>query len=33
METFTIDTIKRTYVDSKLGEVKLKDAVLDYNVL
>lgn len=29
METFTIDTIKRTYVDSKLGEVKLKDAVLD----
>lgn len=25
----TIDTIKRTFVDSKLGEVKLKDAVLD----
>ena len=28
MET-TIDTIKRTFIDSKLGEVKLKDAVLD----
>ena len=24
-----VDTIKRTYVDSKLGEIKLKDAVLD----
>lgn len=29
MEITTVDTIKRTYVDSKLGEVKLKDAVLD----
>ena len=29
MEITTIDTIERTYVDSKLGEVKLKDAVLD----
>lgn len=28
MET-TINTIKRTFIDSKLGEVKLKDAVLD----
>lgn len=29
MEIITVDTIKRTYVDSKLGEIKLKDAVLD----
>ena len=29
MEITTVDTIKRTYVDSKLGEIKLKDAVLD----
>ena len=29
MEIITVDTIKRTYVDSMLGEIKLKDAVLD----
>lgn len=28
METFTIDTMKRTFADSRLGEVKLKNAVL-----
>lgn len=29
MEVTVVDTIKRTYVDSKVGEIKLKDAVLD----
>lgn len=29
MEVTVVDTIKRTCVDSKLGEIKLKDAVLD----
>lgn len=29
MEVTIVDTIKRTCVDSKLGEIKLKDAVLD----
>ena len=29
MEVTVVDTIKITYVDSKVGEIKLKDAVLD----
>lgn len=33
MEVTVVDTIKRTYVDSKVGEVKLKDAVLDQDLI
>ena len=33
MEVTVVDTIKRTYIDSKFGEVKLKDAVLDQDLI